>query len=87
MTVYKWCVGLVAVLTLTTWAVDVSAQRPGGGRGGRPSFDRLLEAFDANGDESLQEDEVPARVWSRLSQADADGDGAVTRKEFNSYGP
>lgn len=87
MAVYKWCVGLAAVLTLMTWTLDASAQRPGGGRGGRPSFDRLLEAFDANGDETLEEDEVPARVWSRLSQADADGDGAVTRKEFNSYTP
>ena len=56
---------------------DVSAQGPGGQRGGKPSFDRLLEAFDADESNSLSEDEVPGRVWSRLSQADADDDGEV----------
>lgn len=75
-------------LTLTVLmvsAVEVSAQPPG--RGGRPSYDRLLGAFDANDDDALEEDEVPAAVWSRLSQADASDDGVVTRNEFDSYRP
>ena len=83
---------LVAMVVLTANSLEVSAQRPGGqmgpgGRGGRPSFDRLLLAFDQNDDEELEENEVPPRVWSRLSQADADDDGYVTRKEFDSYRP
>ena len=93
MGIRKWFVGLVALLMLTAGAVEVTAQGPGGrggpggGRGGPPSFDRLLYAFDANDDGALEEDEVPARVWARLSQADANDDGYVTRKEFDSYRP
>lgn len=83
----KWITTAAAALMLAATSVEVSAQGPGGGRGGRPSFDRLLEAFDGNRDEVLSEDEVPGRVWSRLSQADADGDGAVTREEFDGYKP
>lgn len=79
--------GLVAIVAIMASVDDAAAQVPGGGRGGRPSFDRLLDAFDANADKALTEDEVPGRVWARLSQADADGDGAVTREEFDSYRP
>ena len=77
------------IVAMAACSTEISAQGPGGSRGpgGRPSFDRLLEAFDADGDEALSEDEVPGRVWSRLSQADADGDGAVTREEFDGYRP
>ena len=86
MGVSKWFGGLVAVLAIVALADEASAQRPGGGpRGGRPSFDRLLRAFDANGDEALDEDEVPGRVWSRLSWADANDDGAVSREEYDSF--
>jgi len=87
MEICKWFGGLVAVLAIIATLGDVSAQGPRGGRGGRPSFDRLLDAFDANDDEVLAKDEVPSRVWERLSQADADGDGSVTREEFDSYRP
>lgn len=58
-----------------------------GGRGGRPSFERLIQAFDANGDGALEESEVPARVWARLSQADANEDGYVDQTEFDSFRP
>ena len=83
---------LAAMAMLAASANAVSAQGPfgprgPGGHGGRPSFDRLLEAFDDNDDKSLEQDEVPGRVWWRLSQADADDDGYVTRKEFDSYRP
>ena len=61
-----------------------SAQPPRGpGKGGPPSFDTLLNAFDANGDGKLSKDEVPPRVWMRLGQADANGDGVVTQAEFD----
>lgn len=76
--------GLVVIVMAIALAGEATAQRPGGG-GGRPSFDKLLEAFDKNDDGALEQGEMPGRVWSRLSQADADGDGVVTRKEFDSY--
>ncbi len=73
-----WCIALVAMAALVG---DVSAQPPRGG--GRPSFDRLLNAFDANDDGGLEKDEVPRPVWARLSQADANADGVVTEEEFD----
>jgi Ca2+-binding EF-hand superfamily protein len=73
--------GLLAVIGFADLA---SAQKPEGvGRGGRPSFDKLLQAFDENQDGALSEEEVPERVWMRLSLADADGSGTVSRDEFD----
>ena len=60
--------------------------RPRGGYGGRPSFDTLLGAFDGDESGDLAEEEVPGRVWGRLSRADADDNGVVTREEFESVG-
>lgn len=39
-------------------------------------------SFDTNEDGALTVDEVPERLWKRLSQADADEDGAVTVDEL-----
>lgn len=83
----KWLIGGAAALMFAAVAADVPAQGPGGQRGGKPSFNRLLGAFDADESNSLSEGEVPERVWSRLSQADADGDEDVTREEFDGYTP
>lgn len=83
-----WFVAAAALAACLLVADLASAQGPGrGGRGGRPSFDKLLEAFDDNEDGELTEDEVPPRVWARLKNADANDDGSVTRKEFDSYRP
>lgn len=74
---------LLALFALLLFTGTISAQRPGGpGRGGPPSFDKLLDAFDANNDGELAEEEVPPPVWYRLSNADANDDGVVTRAEF-----
>ena len=80
-------VAVLALVAIMGTLGSVQAQGPGGpgGRGSSPSFDKLLDAFDANDDGALEEDEVPARVWARLSQADANGDGVVTRAEFDAY--
>ena len=54
----------------------------------RPGGDHVLQLFarfDANKDRKLTKDEVPAPVWSRLSAADLDGDGAVTMEEVVKY--
>lgn len=46
----------------------------------RHAFVRL----DKNGDGKLTAAEVPARLWTRVSKCDGDGDGAVTREELKS---
>ena len=74
-------VAVLALMFVLGGVDSVSAAGPGG-RGGAPSFDTLLGAFDANDDGELAEDEVPAPVWRRLSNADADDNGSVTRYEF-----
>jgi len=52
---------------------------------GQHKQQRQAERFaksDANGDGKLTESEVGAPRWSRMSVADADGDGAVTAEEL-----
>jgi Ca2+-binding EF-hand superfamily protein len=65
--------------------------RPGGGFGGPrppaarrgpPSAEALFSRFDRNADGKLTEGEVPAMLWQRLSNTDADDDGAITPEEF-----
>jgi Ca2+-binding EF-hand superfamily protein len=51
------------------------------GKGPKGDGGRMFERADANGDGKLEASEVPADIWSHLSVADADGDGAVTRDE------
>ena len=48
----------------------------------RPSVEKIFEKFDKDESGSLTSDEVPERPWTRISKADADGDGAVTKKEL-----
>ena len=79
---------VLAVVVAMGAMESVSAVEPSGGetsRGGRPSFDTLLSAFDADEDGELMENEVPGPVWYRLSKADADDNGSVSRSEFDSY--
>jgi len=55
---------------------------PAGRGGGQPSATAIFVRIDKNNDGKLVKDEVPEELWQRLSQADADGDGSVTAKEF-----
>ena len=45
----------------------------------------IFDRFDANDDDHLDADEVRARVWTRLSMADANEDGAVSTEELTAH--
>ncbi len=48
----------------------------------RINVESLLAQFDKNKDVKLQKDELPGFLRKRFSPADADGDGAITKQEF-----
>ena len=50
-----------------------------------PRLNRLFNRVDANEDEFISEDEVPQRLWERLSQADANEDGQVSMEELHAF--
>jgi len=82
---------LFVAMALVACAVSsVSADEQSGGRppgaGGRPSFEKLLDAFDGDDSGDLDRSEVPPPVWRRLSAADANGDEVVTGEEFHAVG-
>lgn len=66
-----------------------SSSRTAGKRGrrrGRHMRRRAaLKHLDKNEDKALSQDEVPAKLWERISKADADGDNAVTRDEAKAF--
>ena len=88
-----------ARITQLQTALDTGV-RPEGGRpegvGGRPAgmdqgtmdrtaqIDAVFARFDVNLDGGLTADEVPEIVWTRLSAADTDSSGAVSRDELTS---
>lgn len=53
--------------------------RPGGGPGGP---DAIFQKMDTNKDGKLSQDEVPGEMWSKLSNADEDADGTVSKAEL-----
>ena len=63
---------------------------PGGeasGSGRRADITRirtegLFVRFDKNKDDKLAKGEVPPFLWKRFSRADSDGDGSITKQEF-----
>ena len=49
-------------------------------------FDASFDRLDANDDETITQDEVPERVWNRISEADGDDEGeAVSAQELMDY--
>lgn len=72
-------------------ACQLQAEPPANNEGrpqGGPPWVRarmLFQTFDANRDEALSADEVPAQAWDRLSAADGDEDGQVTQAEVAAY--
>ncbi len=81
---------LPAIGVTLLWAADLAAQPPS--RGGamrmrRPGAAQIFGRFDENDDGKLTQEELPAMMWQRLAQSDADGDGAVSKEEFAAMGP
>ncbi|MCP4260592.1 MAG: hypothetical protein GY774_24150 [Planctomycetes bacterium] len=56
------------------------AARPGST--GPPNAEAIFSRFDRNSDGKLTKDEVPAGLWQRLRNTDANNDGAITPEEF-----
>jgi len=50
--------------------------------GGRPSATAIFDRIDKNSDGKLTKDEVPDQMRERLAAADSDGNGSVSKKEF-----
>lgn len=73
------CASVVAVL----FAAPAHAGEGEGRRGHRKH--RIFKHLDKNQDGALAQDEVPARLWERISQADADGSGSVTKEEAKAF--
>ncbi len=77
---------LCALLLGVAFALPAHAGETDGegrkGKGKRKHAGKLFKKFDKDKSGSLTSDEVPAKAWTRLVKADADGDGAVTKAEI-----
>ena len=58
-------------------------KRPDGGRGPRP--ESLFERFDKDHTGTLTKENVPERVWSRISKADSNSDGKISKDELETH--
>lgn len=54
-------------------------------RQGRPFPSFLLNHFDKNKDDKLTKSELPGFIWDRLSKADTNGDGDVSKDEIEAH--
>lgn len=71
--------GVLSKQELATLRAQRGSRR--GGSGGRAGGD-MFTNLDKNKDGKLTEDEVPAHLWARLSKADKDADGAISKSEM-----
>ena len=75
--------GVILAFTITIGVLGkVHAQQT---PGGLPSFSRILNAFDANKDGSIEKSELPPLAWAKIAKADTNGDGLITEKEFEAF--
>lgn len=47
---------------------------------------RFFQRLDKNKDDVLTKDEVPERLWTRISKADKNNDGKITKEELKASG-
>ena len=70
---------LAVTLALPAYAED--GAEGGKGKKGRCKGGKAFAKFDKDKSGTLTSDEVPEKLWSRISKADTDGDGAVSKAE------
>lgn len=56
-----------------------------GGQPGSGDCDGPLAKFDSNADGALEQSEVPPELWGKISAADTDQDGKVTKDELQAF--
>lgn len=81
-TLLSTCCVLLLAVALATPALAEGGKRKGKGKRKGHRIAKLFKKFDTDKSGSLTAAEVPERVWTRISKADADGDGAVTKAEL-----
>jgi Ca2+-binding EF-hand superfamily protein len=80
----KMVVALLVVSSITAAGI-AQGQRGGGQRGSKPTFDSMLSQFDSNKNGVLEKSEAPGRMWTRLQKADSNGDGSISRQEYDAF--
>lgn len=73
---------LSALLMYGIAAPTADAEGKGKGKRKGKRAKHAFKHFDKNGDGQLTADEVPEKIWAKISKADADGDGIVTKAEL-----
>lgn len=73
---------LIAVVALSVPAYAGEGKGKGKRGKARRHAGKIFKHFDKNKDGSLTADEVPEKIWNKISRADANGDGAVTKAEL-----
>ena len=68
-------------IVLATPALAEDGDKGGKGKRGKGKCGRIFAKFDKDKSGTLTSDEVPEKLWSRISKADTDGDGAVSKAE------
>ena len=79
MTLATACL-LAVAFSVPAFAEDGAGKGKRKGKG--PRKGKIFEKFDKNGNGVLTADEVPERLWSKISKCDTNNDGSITKEEM-----
>jgi hypothetical protein len=82
-------IAILIILGMTAWTIGSLAQEDGGqppgptpgGKGGKPPTPPIEATLDANGDGTIDADEI-ANAPTALKKLDKNGDGKLTSEEY-----